>query len=52
MLQGRTTAITDVLSKENLGVILTREFGITLNSEQLSTLYEGYCKNQAGNDGG
>lgn len=43
-IQGGTTAITDVLSKEDLGAILTREFGITLISDQLSTLYEGYCK--------
>ena len=43
-IQGRTTAITDVLSKENLGMILTREFGIMLTLNQLSALYDGYCK--------
>ena len=43
-IQGGTTAITDISSKKDLGVILTREFDITLISDQLSTLYEEYCK--------
>ena len=38
------TAITDISSKDNLGAILTQEFGIKLTSDQLSTLFEGYCK--------
>jgi len=43
-VQGRKTAITDVLSKDHLGTILAQEFGIELTSDQLSLLYEGYCK--------
>ncbi len=38
------TTITEIASKDNLGVILLQEFGFNLTSEQLSTLYEGYCK--------
>jgi len=38
------TAITKILSKDILGLILTQEFGIMLIPDQLSTLYKGYCK--------
>lgn len=38
------TAITEILSQEELGVILIREFGLGLTSDQLSMLFEGYCK--------
>jgi N-hydroxyarylamine O-acetyltransferase len=38
------TDITEISSKDNLGVILMQEFGIDLTSDQLVRLYEGYCK--------
>lgn len=38
------TAITKISSKAHLGEILVQEFGLNVNSDQLSTLYEGYCK--------
>lgn len=41
---GGETTITKILSKDNLGMILTQEFGIMLMLDQLSMLYEGYCK--------
>lgn len=43
-IRGRETAITKIASKDNLSAVLMQEFGITLTSDQLSTLYEGYCK--------
>ena len=43
-IRGGETAISGISSKDNLGAILTREFGIKLISDQLSTLYAGYCK--------
>ncbi|MFH0782713.1 MAG: arylamine N-acetyltransferase [Pseudomonadota bacterium] len=42
-IRGGETAITDISSKDTLGVILLQEFGINLTSEQLSRLYERYC---------
>lgn len=38
------TEIMEITSRDNLGEVLTQEFGINLNLHQLSTLYEGYCK--------
>ena len=43
--RGETT-ITEITSKDNLGVILRQEFGLNLPAEQLTTLFEGYCKEQ------
>jgi N-hydroxyarylamine O-acetyltransferase len=43
-IRGGETAVRDISSKDNLGEILMQEFGIGLTSDQLSTLYEGYCK--------
>jgi len=42
--QGGRTVITEISSKDHLGVILMQEFGIHLTSDQLSSLYERYCK--------
>ena len=42
--RGGETTITEISSKENLSVILMQEFGFSLTSDQLSMLYEGYCK--------
>ncbi len=42
--RGGKTAITEISSKKNLSVILMQEFGFSLTSDQLSMLYEGYCK--------
>lgn len=43
-IRGGETTITAVSSKDHLGAILVQEFGIALTSEQLSILYEGYCR--------
>ncbi len=43
-IQGGATAITAVSSKDHLGVILRREFGLDLLPEQLSIVFEGYCR--------
>lgn len=43
-IRGGETEITGISSQDNLGVILTEEFGLGLTSDQLSTLLEGYCK--------
>lgn len=44
-IQGReTAAITKISSKDHLGDILLQEFGLGLTPQQLSTLYDGYCK--------
>lgn len=42
--RGGKTTIKEISSKENLSVILMQEFGLNLTSDQLSLLYEGYCK--------
>ena len=41
---GGVTTISEISSLEDLGAILMQEFGLSLTSDQLSTLYEGYCK--------
>ena len=38
------TTITKISSKKCLAVILMQEFGITLTSDQLSTLFEVFCQ--------
>jgi N-hydroxyarylamine O-acetyltransferase len=38
------TEITEISSKDNLGMILTKEFGLKVSADQLSILHEGYCK--------
>jgi N-hydroxyarylamine O-acetyltransferase len=43
-VQEGETAITAISSEDLLGILLMQEFGIDLTSDQLSTLYEGYCK--------
>jgi N-hydroxyarylamine O-acetyltransferase len=43
-IRGEETVISDISSKDNLGDILTQEFGIKLFPDQLSTLYDGYCE--------
>lgn len=43
-VQARDTAITEISSKDHLGAILRQEYGFELTSDQLSTLYEGYCR--------
>lgn len=43
-IRGGESAITEISSKNHLGVILMQEFCLNVTSGQLSTLYEGYCK--------
>ncbi len=43
-IRGGETAITEISSKDHLGVILMQEFCLSVTSSQLSALYEGYCK--------
>lgn len=42
--EGGENAISAISSKGNLGRILMQEFGLELTSDQLSMVYEGYCK--------
>jgi len=44
LVRGGETTITEISSKDHLGVILMQEFCLSVTSGQLSTLYEGYCK--------
>lgn len=43
-IRGGETAITEISSKDHLGVVLLQEFGLEVNPDQLAALYEGYCK--------
>ncbi len=43
-IRGGETTITEISSKDHLGAILLQEFGLDVNSDHLSTLYDGYCK--------
>ncbi|MBU1567864.1 MAG: arylamine N-acetyltransferase [Proteobacteria bacterium] len=43
-IKGGKTEITEISSEDRLGAILFQDFGLTVTSGQLSTLYEGYCK--------
>ncbi len=43
-LGGGNSVVTDISSKDTLGIIVKQEFGIELTSNQLSTIYKGYCR--------
>ena len=43
-IQGGENTVTEISSKDSLGVILMQEFGLKVTSDQLSMLYDGYCK--------
>lgn len=43
-IRGGETVISEISSKDNLGMILMGEFGIKLAPYQLSMVYEGYCR--------
>ncbi|GAB6193511.1 arylamine N-acetyltransferase family protein [Desulfocastanea catecholica] len=43
-IRGGNTVITKISSQDNLTMILVEEFGFNLISDQLSELYEGYCR--------
>ncbi len=42
--RGGGNTVTEISSKDSLGVILAQEFGISLTSDQLLKVYGGYCK--------
>lgn len=41
---GGKNAVKEISSKDDLKLILTEEFGIKLTSEQLSMVFQGYCR--------
>lgn len=43
-VHGGTTESTEISSRDHLGAILRQEFGLELTGEQLSLLYEGFCR--------